>query len=286
MNAFWGSFEKNALNAAKARQLAAKHGLVPEGAWKWGLRQLRKGKTKEQLGQAPRPLLDKVKRLGDEVEVGGFWGKGSRGRARLHVGHESGVDLGGELKSLLKNKDFMKVYGESRSQTGGDPKELLKLHGKVSGAYKRHIDKTKALNTIHTHPASNLKNGNKADLDIAKQIREVYKQSPEENPTYIRHPLKHRFDKLNKGTDLNIVNSIEKRHQSSHPELMPSGFKLRGPYNPRGMDQQRFLLSDLGVHHNIVTPGRGVGIHTVRPDKQTGEKKLRTLLFKEKTKSK
>ena len=278
MNAFWGSFEKNALNAAKARQLAAKHGLVPEGAWKWGLRQLRKGKTKEQLGQAPRPLLDKVKRLGDEVEVGGFWGKGSRGRARLHVGHEFAVDLGGEGKALLKNKDFIKNWKHNQE---AKPKDALKAYGQLAGAYKRHIDITKALNTIHTHPAEAAKKGKKIELSITKNLRAVHKDKSMENP-YKGHPLEHRIGKLNKSIDQKLIDSTEKRYQSSHPELMPSGFKIRNPYNHLGSDQQRFLLSDLGVHHNIVSPGKGVGIHTVRPDKQTGEKRLRSLLFKEK----
>lgn len=78
MQHFWQGFEKCALNAAKARALASQHGLIPEGSWKWALRNLRNGKTKEQLGQAPKAIMDAVRKKGKKVEVGKLWERAQR----------------------------------------------------------------------------------------------------------------------------------------------------------------------------------------------------------------
>ena len=152
MKDFWSGFEKCALNALKARELAAKHGLIPEGAWKWGLRNLRKGKTKEQLGAV------------------------------------------------------------ASKASPGKPGRVFRSYDKGQTA---------------------------------------------------------------------LVDALEHRHKSKYPVLLPSGVHMKIPAHINGQDIQRFMHQDVGTHHNIVAPGTGTSIHTVRPDKKTGGKKLRSLLFKE-----
>jgi hypothetical protein len=278
---FWVGFEKTALNATKARALASQYGLVPEGAWKWALRNLRKGKTREQLGQAPKKIVDAIKNKGREVEAGRLWGKGSRGRGRMHIGTEIGVDLGGESKALFKNKAFISAIDEHIN--GVPPREALKADGRLAKAYKQHVDKTKHLNTIHSHPAVSNASAKEYELDLVRSLRNPDKETQAIIAHSLKdHPLGHRWRKINETKNNLLVSSLEKRYSSSKPELMPSGFKTRSPYNPHGGDQQRFLMGDVGTHHNIVSPGSGVGIHTVRPDKQTGGNRLRSVLFNEK----
>ena len=92
--------EKVALNALKARLLARKYGLVPEAgtAWKWALRQLRKGKTLEDLGSAPESLVKsmrKIMKANPRVEYGALHGKGvkARGLGRIVKGDTGSVDV-------------------------------------------------------------------------------------------------------------------------------------------------------------------------------------------------
>jgi hypothetical protein len=275
--AFWDGIEKQALNAAKARALAAKHGLVPEGAWKWGLRQLRKGKTKEQLGQAPAGLINASKRLGSENEAGALWGKGVKGtRGKLHVGNEGTTDIGGERKALFAaiKKDYKNQLAQHESMNA-DPRAALKAQGYANALNMQLMKPTAGMNTLHTHPAHIEPQVRAQEKSMIEGLRNV-------KPTdYGSHPLAHRLNKLEGREFSNIRRDLDARQKSSHFLLHPSGFRSGIPNNPMATDVGRFLKSDVGTHHNIVSPGVGVGVHTIRPDKQGGGKKLRSLLFKD-----
>ena len=67
--------------------------------------------------------------------------------------------------------------------------------------------------------------------------------------------------------------------------LAPSGILTNNPYHMQASDIGAFHMHNKGTHHNIVSPGTGVGVHTVRPDKSgtsPTKKTLRSLYFKEK----
>lgn len=70
--------EKTALNAQKAREMAKKVGLIPEGQWKWALRKLRDGrgnplpgkelaKAKEDIGLIPNNAKQKIDSINRRV---------------------------------------------------------------------------------------------------------------------------------------------------------------------------------------------------------------------------
>lgn len=286
MKSFFLGFEKNALNAQKARALAQQFGLVPEGAWKWGLRNLRKGKTTQQLGMAPKKMVDAAKRIGAEKETGAFWGKGAKGRlGQLGKGTESGYDIGYTSKDLLRNKDF--VEAASSAMFGVDP---LKSTGKAAKEYLKTLKPHSKMHTLHTHPKG-LKEGLESEKAMLESLRErkkggsLSKKERESALSFVDPKYKHRYEKQLDAPNP-LFNALEKRHSSAHPELMPSGVATRNPYNPQySQDVGMMHLHDVGTHHNIVSPGIGVGVHTVRPDKSgkslTG-KRIRSLLFKEK----
>ena len=286
MNSFFLGFEKTALNAQKARALAQQFGLVPEGAWKWGLRNLRKGKTPQQLGMAPKKMIDASKRLGSETETGAFWGKGAKGRlGQLGKGTESGYDLGYTSKDLLKNKDF--IEASSNAVYGVDP---FKNTGRAAKEYLKTVKPHSKMNTLHTHPAGT-KEGLKSEKAMLEVLREgkktggLPKKEKESILSFADPKYKHRYEKQLDAPNP-LLGALEKRHSSAHPELMPSGVATRNPYNPQySQDAGMMNLHDVGTHHNIVSPGIGIGVHTVRPDKGgkslTG-KRIRSLLFKEK----
>lgn len=190
------------------------------------------------------------------------------------------VDLGGEGKALLGNKTFMSAAHETMG--GVEPREMLKAHGRLTNEYRKHVEKTKHLNTIHSHPLRSAAYAKKHEVGLAHALR-----NPDHEMHAIidaatkGHPLGHRLKKIQETNGALVAENIERRYSSSKPELTPSGFKTRSPYNVHGADLQRFLLGNVGTHHNIVSPGSGVGIYTVRPNKATGEKQLRSVLFKE-----
>ena len=286
MKPFFLGFEKNALNAQKARALAKQFGLVPEEAWKWGLRNLRKGKTLQQLGMAPKKMVDAAKRIGVEKETGAFWGKGAKGRlGQLGKGTENGYDLGYISKDLRRNKDFMEAA--SNAIYGVDP---FKNTGRAAKEYLKTVKPHSKMHTLHTHPAG-LKEGLETEKAILEGLRErkkmvgLSKKERESALSFAEPKYKHRYEKQFDAPNP-LLGALEKRHSSAHPELMPSGVVTRNPYNPQyAQDVGMMHLHDVGTHHNIVSPGIGIGVHTVRPDKGgkslTG-KRIRSLLFKEK----
>lgn len=100
---------------------------------------------------------------------------------------------------------------------------------------------------------------------------------------YASKPQGYRMPKLIRENQLRMADAIEHRYRTGYPALMPSGYRTRSPYNVSGTDNQRFLMHDIGTHHNIVSPGVGVGVHTVRPSDTAPEgRRMRSLLFKEK----
>ena len=66
---------KLALNASKARQLAKKYNIIPEAgtAWKWALRNKRKGKS---IGEPPVNLVKKLMSMPVSGEHSALYGKG------------------------------------------------------------------------------------------------------------------------------------------------------------------------------------------------------------------
>lgn len=284
MNDFWQGFEKTALNAQKARALAAHHGLVPEGSWKWGLRNLRKGKTREHLGHAPKAVVNEVKHKGAKVEAGGLWGAKAKasGHDKITKGTHEGVDVGGLQASIAGSKSFQKA---TASLQASHPSRFFKELGGLNKEVVRAKSHARGMNSIHSHPNTSvtheiLENEKK----LPQQLRE-YKSGVEEHleNTYKEHPHKERLLRIHTRDRQALSDAMTKRHQSSHPILQPSGYRSRSPANTEGLDQNLFHHQGIGTHHNIVSPGIGVGVHTVRPDKEKGGTRLRSLLFKDKS---
>ena len=270
----------------KAHALAKEFGLVPEGAWKWGLRNLRKGKTPQQLGMAPQKMVDASRRLGDKVEAGALWGKGAKGSpSQIGKGGAGGFDFAGVGKNLVRNKKFI-----TNAMGAGDasPKKQL---AKATQEYIETHRPYRKMNSLHTHPEESTREGLKmekgmigglSDANAEEQYKMMESLRDDMPDMGMQVPDKAKFIEGVR----NIRAVLEKRHGSAHPGLMPSGMALRQPYHRNAQDLGAFHLHDIGTHHNIVQPGTGVGIHTVRPDKSgnspTG-KRLRSLLFRENT---
>lgn len=287
---FWDGFLKTALNAQKARALAKDFGLIPEGAWKWGLRNLRKGKTPQQLGMAPQKMIDSAKRIGNEVETGAFWGKGAKGGpSQLGKGTPQSYDMGNTTKVLLNDPKF--VNAAIAAQGGGEA--YFKNKGIAANRYIKSEKPYRSLNTLHTHPEKINSEGMKAEKMMLEGLQEdakkPYINSKEKINRYLQQvdpKIRHRMEKSISQPNP-LTPALEHRHSSVAPGLLPSGVALRDPYNTQlGMDTgMMHHMHNIGTHHNIVSPGLGVGVHTLRPDKSgkspTG-KRLRSLLFREK----
>lgn len=274
---FTKGFTKIALNAQKARELAKQYGLVPEGAWKWGLRNLRQGRTPQQLGMAPKKMVDAARRIGADVESGALWGKGvSGGIGQLGQGAQAGYLFGGTgwaSDFVKRNKDTL---FDGKISSG---KRKLDLLGKLNNDYLKIQRKFHGMNTLHTHPAANAEL-----LGIEKDMAKAMRNPPPGAKDLMQQSLETQYGKalaqrLSKG-DLSELSAreIEKRHSSAYPNLMPSGFKSRAPYNTQGSDQHAMLQHNIGTHHNIVDD-TGVGVHTVRPGKEG--KRFRSLIFQD-----
>lgn len=270
---FTDGFTKLALNALKARQLAKKHKLLPEGQWKWALRNLRKGKSRQDLGSAPDSLVKAIRRVGgDEVEAGAFWGKGAKGGLG-QVGR--GTELGYQQQSVPRfMKDVFPHVMEAMTEPAG---RKMKSLGKANAAYKNIMKERAHLNTIHSHPTST-KKALLFEKDLIKSYREM--RTGKDNP--LAHMPDSRVKRIATETMGKTEQALEHRHKSKRPDLMPSGFATRAPYNPQGSDLAHFTQHDVGTHHNIVGGKNGLGIHTVRPDKSDPKKKakrLRSVIF-------
>jgi hypothetical protein len=276
---FADGFEKIALNAVKMRELAKKHGVLADHNtnWKWAVRNLRKGKTPERLGSAPKGLIDAVRREGrDTVEAGARWGKGAKGSlGQVGKGTESGfnfVDVNRFKKEVMPS--IMRAQGEPAKGTS-----KMKAVGEINRDYKKFNKQTAHLNTIHSHPSSSTKDGLPQEKDYANMMRGMPKLI-EENPDHFKH-LSGRQKKIMRRTTETMTSSVDKRHSSIRPEIMPSGYALKNPYNQQGSDVHHFLHQNVGTHHNVVSgkEGGGMSVSTVRPDKKSGGKRLRTVVF-------
>ena len=132
-------FEKIALNALKARQLAKSFGLIPEAGtpWKHALRELRKGKTPTDLGVVPPAVLDSAKKKGVE------WG-------------EEGHELGAIIAKNIKNNE-LKTFPPYKGEVGMglliDPKALVYAPGSPMMEISKGGNPVwQPHKTIHTHP--------------------------------------------------------------------------------------------------------------------------------------
>ena len=142
-------FEKIALNALKARQLAKSFGLIPEAGtpWKGALRELRKGKTPTDLGVVPPKILDSAKTKGVE------WGED---------GHELGVMIARNIQN-----NHLKTFPPYKGEVGMGM--LVNPESIVFSPTNPMLQVTKKNNavwtpykTLHTHPKA-----------LQKQINEL-----------------------------------------------------------------------------------------------------------------
>ena len=150
-------FEKTALNALKARELAKSVGLIPEAQWKWGLRKLRAPRSKD----APLMLEGKALRKAKEDRIG-----------------------------LLSNNEIQKIRGLQRKQNLGvevglDGEGVFEgIKGNLIPRIYGKDPKTYNLKA-HTHPGFNrIKNLGSKDTELKRTLNNTLAASPSgQNPS-------------------------------------------------------------------------------------------------------
>jgi hypothetical protein len=265
MNNYLNGFEKTALNALKKRQLAKQFGLIPDGDWKWGLRQMRKGKTKEQLGHAPEKLTNRVRGQGKKIEVGAMYNKGDNpNKTQIIRGDESGVDLMGVLKKL---KPKIRHVAPS-------PKapivSLFKNPGKKQTSQLAVEKPYHRMSSIHSHPEGTAKSIRDEEAPLIGMIRDTDAaiKGIQDYPKSVIG----RMSKQIKSRSPKAVSELESRIRLKYPDLGASGLSVGGPVGEFTGDKGVFKRRGLGTHNTIVS-GERSSVHTNRPDKINNQPK-------------
>ena len=139
-------FEKTALTALKARNLAKTFDVIPESgtAWKWALRNLRKGKD---IGKTPEGLIKQLKITPKQDEYGALYGKNVKKNK-----------LGRIIKGEGPSTDIFRTH----SKGGHSDAILLKMEGlKSDKAVKSFNKKFNQISSIHTHPKNLMRSSHK-----------------------------------------------------------------------------------------------------------------------------
>ena len=180
---------KIALNAQTMRSMSKELGLIFEGTGKkWALRNLRKGKTWEQLGsisnkhlKAIAPAVKKQSIKGKEIAVDVYGKKRSPVRIggigvapaivspkitkRLHTHPYEGLlkqDLGSVMSDYYKAKGLRITKGEAKSMVGSG-------WGKAVRDFNKNKKiKAKLTGTQRAHPNPSGKEGIRSDIDTMK----------------------------------------------------------------------------------------------------------------------
>jgi len=249
-----GEFTKIALNATKARALAKIYGLVPEAGtqWKWALRQLRKGKSREELGMFPEKYIKKIL-------------KGRRRAAQrgLEVGAE--LDRSGKIIGKIHKggKGFLPVtYSELKAPA----EEVAKsIHTHPIAGVKKDIDKSlRGLGWAESVAKASARRGPKMGRvlkarakDAAKSLESIarHKQTKEEaletarqlklsgkvKEDYVRDATTSLREKMSKGLE-----------RASKTPLAPSGID-----EPLGGDVRAWATRGAKGSHTILDPYTG-----------------------------
>jgi len=280
------AFEKVALNALKARQMAAEHGLLPEGSWKWALRNLRKGKSPESLGMAPEALRQEAAlhsfNPGSPIkdhEVGTVWGTG----ATPKFTHDP---VNKNTAPMYETHPVHSLGRVDKAVLGLSAAELLRGRGHLANTkvYSDLVNKAFApvakFNTLHTHPEDALAlvrandaqiHGQLAGPNLEKLVASVHPTPPQGLLGRLVRKFTDTKDKEELAVSArsalqNQRTSIEHRQKLSDAavQVHPSGQPTSGHFNPQGGDHALFFRHNTGTHHNIVSPD-ATGVHTVRP---------------------
>lgn len=275
------AFVKLSMRREDRQRLAKEHGIVPgEGAWNWALRRSRQGATPQDLGMAPKSLIDKIwmLTLGNKgSEAGAHWGKGID--PIVTMGGKGSVDIGGNFQKFLSMIPVEELVALKNALMVADPKARQRVNDVMDKAF----ESSKGLNTIHSHPPGLVQQAIAMEKELIPRAREnnrIYNlpESQAQNRLYISDADATERLRVTNETFRRNFEQVETRHKSALPELYPSGYVPPEAFGEMAHDGGFFKAQGVGTHHNIVGES-GVGVHTLRPDKVHGGERLRSVLW-------
>lgn len=272
-------FEKTALSALKAREMAKSFNIItePGTAWKWALRNLRKGKD---IGKPSEGLVQKLKKLPKKDEYGALYGRDVKKNklGRIVKGEGPTADI---FRTLKNQENFTAVFAKAT----GD---------KEHKAIKKFNKKFSEISSIHTHPRGLMRSSH-------GQLKEQYKIGVKASSDTLKGKGPFSVDRLvkmekefnPKVKKLEIIEKLKNRVQENEAGLVRSKYIIKsriGGAVPSGWDPVKKVphldagqpAGDYGVYklhspsktHTILSENI-LGLHKLK-----GEKKLRSVYLK------
>lgn len=272
-------FEKIALTALKARNLAKSFNVIPEPgtAWKWAVRNLRKGKD---IGKTPEGLIKQLKKTSKKDEYGALYGKNIKKKklGRIVEGEGPTTDI---FRTLKDDRNVNAI--------------LLKMQGsKTDKLVKDFNKKFSGVSSIHTHPKGLIRSTHKQIRDDYKiRIRAGSDILKGKGPYDIKGMLRMQKTTNPKATREDVIKTLNERIQINKAGLERSKYikksKIGGAI-PSGWDPVKKALNmemgqamgDIGAYKlhsptktHAILSGEVLGLH-----KMKGADKLRSVYLK------
>ena len=289
-------FEKTALNAMKARELAKSVGIIPEAQWKWGLRKLRAPKVKdgpmmlegkalrkakeERIGLLSNNEIQAIKatqrkqRLGHEIALSE--GKGNP-KNRIIKGGKGYVDTGDNAARAHTHPPFNKNDYDRLV----DPRELNRIRHKTLNASPSGMDHDFINQEVAQSKFLNTRKGNKKIRSAASRLGASTKKVKAERTRLLEQGVLKTIDSHDIKNLKNAIKQREKEKTLLQPVLKEQAQKRR-TLNDLKFKRDHHLINhadmaSIEYKHNILSES-ATGVHTYRGYKLP--KKVRSVYFK------